>query len=103
MLSIVGNLTPCIKDGNKAVIFNVDSTKSDFDFPENEKKIVQDKICELIINDGYKYYYTKDKQNVISMCPYKDKIINSTIQDNNGEITLTLDNGSILKFEFNNG
>lgn len=90
LMTINGDLYPCIKNGNKACTFQCKSTISEFEIEEKIQQTIKDIVSKTVSEEGYAYYYTNNKDNAITKCPFRNKTITAIIEKVNNTIILEL-------------
>lgn len=90
IMTLVGDLQPCIIDSKRACTFKISSVNTDYEIGEQELKSLKDIISKVVSNEGLGYYYKNNKDNILTKCPYRDKVIKAMISEDNGHITLEI-------------
>ena len=97
LATVVGNLNAGIKDGKDCCYFNLLSFTTEFKTSEEDKKNVLDTICKMLTDEGYLYYFTKNKNNIYSKCPFREKVINVGLTPSENNFDLVV-NDKIYRF-----
>lgn len=90
LMTINGDLYPCITNGKKACTFNCTSTISEFEIEEKIQKAIKDIISKAISEEGYEYFYHNNKDNALNKCPFRNKSLVALIEKNDDAITLDI-------------
>lgn len=96
IMTIVGDLQPCIIESKRACTFRISSVNTDYEMGEQEIKSLKDIISKAVYNEGLEYYYKNNKDNVLTKCPYREKTVKALLsKDENDKVTLEI-NGKVF-------
>jgi hypothetical protein len=73
---IVGKVNAGIKDARNCCLFTLDSFNTEIETSKEEKDSILNVLMKPITEEGYSYFFTKNKNNLFSKCPFVDKVIN---------------------------
>lgn len=90
IMSIVGDLQPCIIESKRACTFRISEAKTEYEIGEKETQSLKDIVIQAITNEGLEYYYKNNKDNILTKCPYREKTIKAFISSEDEKVKLEI-------------